>query len=243
MNLTRHVEADALAALRAELLSAAGRNRSRRRRNRRLLLAVAIVVGLLTATAATAALTQFSTGVSEVDDLLAIERSPAQPGGVRRLDIRPGPGTASEPLAVPIGGDVYKTVAYLSRDRAVCISSADRHRGGVRGSYGGCLPIDMVNRAIVRKGGIWAGGSGGTDQRATQMLVDAEVKSVRPLGRGDWKVLMTAPWTPQAPGARPLRLTVVIDETDVADGELSMQFSPALELTYRDGHTRVLRGL
>jgi hypothetical protein len=240
---TRHVETDALAALRAELLSAAGRNRSRRRRNRRLLVAVAIIVGLLAATAATATIADFSTGVAAVDELLAIERSPGTLGGVPRLDIRPGPGPASEPLSVPIGDDIYKTVAYLSRDRSICISSANRDRGRVRGSSGGCLTIGMVNRAVKRKGGIWSGGSRGTDQRTTEMLVGARVESARPLGRGDWTVLMTPPWSPRAPGARPLRLMVVIDGADLPEEEiLRAPLGPGVRLTYRDGHTRVLRG-
>ncbi len=62
------------------------------------------------------------------------------------------------------------------------------------------------------------------------------MKSVRPLGQGDWRVLMTPPWTPQAPGARALKLVVVIDERDI---EVPQTDLPKLELTDADGGTRV----
>jgi hypothetical protein len=243
MSATDHVEADALAALRAELLHAAGRDRSRRRRNRRLLVAAAVVVSMLAATAATAALTDFSTGVPVVDELVGIESPPPVPGGPAVGDRRPALGSGTEPLDVPIGDGVYKTVAYLSRDGGVCIVSAERHRGGVRGGFGGCPSLAYVNRRVERRAGLWMGGSNGVDERTTQPLVDGRVRSVRPLGPGDWRVLMTDPWTPKAPGAHPLRLVVVIDDADITEEELMVaRLAPALKLTYRDGHARVLRG-
>jgi hypothetical protein len=59
---------------------------------------------------------------------------------------------------------------------------------------------------------------------------------------------MTPPWTPEAPGARALRLVVVIDDADievggdgVQEGELHLVQTgfPKLELTYADGSTRI----
>jgi hypothetical protein len=47
---------------------------------------------------------------------------------------------------------------------------------------------------------------------------------------------MTPPWTPQAPGARALKLVVVIDERDI---EVPQTDLPKLELTDADGGTRV----
>jgi hypothetical protein len=239
MSATRHVETDALAGLREELMQAAGRRASRRRPARRAAIAVAIVVGLLAATAATAALTNLTTGVSVVDELVGIEKLPTH---------RPGPGDASEPLAVTMGDGTYQVVAYLARDGGVCIVSAERHRGGVRGGFGGCPPLEDVNRRVERRGAVWFGSSHGPEQRTYQLIVAGEVESVRPLGEGDWKVPMTPPWTPEAPGARALRLVVVIDDADidvggdgVQEGELHRLQTgfPKLELTYADGSKRI----
>jgi hypothetical protein len=235
MSATRHVEHDALAALRAELLSAAGRDTSRRRRNRRVLV-VAIVIALLAATAATAALIDSGTGVPAVDKLLDVEvpdsRHPA------------GPGSSSESLRVPEGDHMTNVVAYGARDGSICVASADIKRGGsARGSFGGCPPLADVNRRVERRGGLWMGASRGLDERTTRLVVDGHVKSVRPLGPGDRRVLMTDPWTPKAPGGRPLRLVVVIDEADITEAELLRAgLGPAVELTYRDGRRRLLRG-
>jgi hypothetical protein len=238
----RHIEADALAGLREELMRAATRRHSSRRRARRAAVAAAIVVGLLAATAGAAELSGFTTGVPVVDELIGIDASPNH---------HPGPGDATKPLSVPIGDGVYQTVAYLARDGSVCIVSAERHRGSVRGSGGGCPPLTDVNRGVERRGAVWQGSSHGLDSRTNQFLVAGDVETIRPLGEGDWKVLMTPPWTPHAPDARPLRLAVVIDDADVPGGEDGMQMGelppeafnePTLELTYSDGHTRVWEG-
>jgi hypothetical protein len=235
-----HVERDALAALRAELVTAAGRRSAKRRATRRKAIVVAAAALLMAATAATAALTDFSTGVPVVDELVGIESGP---GG----HLRPGPGDASEALLVPMGDGVYKTVAYLARDGGVCIVYAERHRGGVRGGFGGCPPLTGLTRQVERRGGVWQGSSHGLDQRTYQLLIDGDVRAIRPLGEGDFRVLMTPPWIPEAPGARPLRLVVVIDDADLggpATGDLPPKAHnrPSLELTYRDGHQRVLEG-
>jgi hypothetical protein len=71
------------------------------------------------------------------------------------------------------------------------------------------------------------------------MLVAGNVESVRPLGDGDWRVLMTAPWTPAVPDGRPLRLVVLIDEQKELPRAVSLL--PTVKLTFRDGHTRVAR--
>jgi len=237
MSATRHVEADALAAVRAELVGAAGRRISRRRGRRRTALLVAVAVLLAAATAATAALIDSSTGVPAVDKLLDVDvpgsRHPA------------GPGAASESLRVPEGDHMTNVVAYYARDGSVCITSADLKRGGsARGSFGGCPPLRDVNRRILRRGGYWFGATLGTDQRASKLLVAGDVRSIRPLDDGDWTVHMTAPWTPPTRGGRPLRLVVVVDEVDIAEQELSTTtpLGPDLELTHADGHKRVLRG-
>ena len=228
---TRHIEGDALAGLREELMRAATQRAARRRPARRAVIVAAVVIGLLAATAATAALTNFTTGVPVVDELAGIESGPS-------VELRPGPGDASEALSVPIGDGVYKTVAYLSRDGGVCIVSAERHRGGVRGSFGGCPPLGSIYRQIERKGASWHGSSHGADSRTYELLVAGEVSEIRPRGKGDWRILMTPPWTPEAPGARPLRLAVAIDDEDI-DLDIDHGAFPRLELVYADGTTRV----
>jgi hypothetical protein len=233
VSATRHVETDALAGLRDELMRAARRRASRRRLARRALVIAALVGALLAATAATAALTDFSTGVPVVDELVGIESGPDG-------HLRPGPGDASEALLVPIGDGVYRTVAYLAHDGGVCVVSAERHRGSVRGSFGGCPPLGDVYRRIERRGASWHGSSGGPDSRTYELLVAGEVSEIRPLGQGDWRILMTQPWTPEAPGARPLRLAVAIDEEDI-DFDIDRGAFPRLRLVYADGTTRVAR--
>ena len=114
---------------------------------------------------------------------------------------------------------------------------------------GGCPPLEDIYRQIERRGASWHGSSHGPDQRTYQLLVAGEVKKIRPLGPGDWTVLMTPPWTPHASGARPLRLAVAIDDEDIdvgGDGlqpdEISLERRfPRLELVYADGRTRVAK--
>jgi hypothetical protein len=250
---TTYVEHDALAALRAELTMAAGRRIRRRRTRRRTVLIVALIALLLAATAATAGIANFSTGVPVVDELVGIEHSPSRPGA-QRLDIRPGPGPGTEPLSHPMGDGTYKTVAYLSRDGNICIASAERHRNSVRGTSGGCLPdVESVNRRVARWGAVWGGFSIGLDERTFNVMVSGAVRAVRPLGDGDWTVLMTKPWTPRAENGRPLRLVVLIDERDYGNPDDGFQMDemddiprsatmlPTMRLTYRDGHTRIAR--
>jgi hypothetical protein len=227
--VTRHIEGDALAGLREELMRAAGRPSSSRRRARRAAIVVAIVVGLLAATAGAAELAGFTTGVPEVDELIGIDNPP---------NLQPGPGDATKALAVPMGDGVYQTVAFLARDGSVCVRSAERHRGGVRGGGGGCPPLGSIYRQIERKAASWHGSSHGADSRTYELLVAGEVNEIRPLGEGDWRILMTPPWTPDARGARPLRLAVAIDDEDI-DFDIDHGAFPRLELTYADGTTRV----
>ena len=230
---TTHVEHDPLAALRAELVTAAGRRIRRRRARRRTAVIAALIALLLAATAATAALVKNSTGVPAVDELLNIEVPGAH---------KPGPGDASRALPVRMGDGVYQTVAYLARDGSVCIATAQRHRGGVRGGFGGCPPLEDVNRRVERRGAVWFGSSQGVDERTYDLIVGGDVESIRSLEKGDWRIKMTPPWTPQAPNARPLRLVVAIDDQNLLELDRVNMLFPRLELRYANGRTRVARG-
>jgi hypothetical protein len=238
----RHIRTDALAGLRDELMRAATRRHSSRRRTRRAGVAAAIVVGLLAATAGAAELTGFTTGVPAVDELLNVDVGPSH---------RPGLGDASDPLVVPEGNHRTNVVAYRARDGSICVATADFHRNSVRGSFGGCPSLQVVNRRIERQAAIWFGSAIGGDRRVNRFLVAGGVRTVQALGEGDWNVLMTAPWTPHGRDGRPLRLVAVIDDADIGNPDDGVQMGeltpdaynqPTLKLTYRDGHTRVFRG-
>jgi hypothetical protein len=212
---TRHIETDPLAALREELMRADVRGAARRP-SRRALIVVAIVVGLLAATAATAALTNFTTGVAEVDELLEIEHG-SHPG---RLPA----GRGTDPVPVRIGDGTYQVVAYMNRRGEVATATAERHRGGVRGTFNGGGPraADLA-RTLERRGTILEGSSHGPEQRVYWGYADGTVESVRVKGPGDWIVKMSPPWTPPVAGGRPLRVLVVIDERDIDVGDDGLQ--------------------
>ncbi|HKP20336.1 MAG TPA: hypothetical protein VJT68_02395 [Thermoleophilaceae bacterium] len=230
---TTHVEHDALAALRAELTMAAGRRIRRRHARRRTVVIVALIALLLAATAATAALVRNTTGVPAIDQLLDIE--------VPGAHTPAGSGDATRPLAVRMGDGIYQVVAYLARDGGVCIATAQAHRGGVRGGFGGCPSLDYVNRRVERRGAVGFGSSHGVDERTYQLIVGGDVESVRPLEKGDWTIKMTLPWTPRARGARPLRLVVAIDDEDLLEIDRVSALFPKLELRYANGERRVAR--
>ena len=217
MTAARHVETDALGALRDELVRAAARRASKRRPARRATLAIALAGGLLAAGGATAALTDFGTGVPAVDELLAIEQGYGRPGGLPA-------GDATQPITVEMGDGAYEMVAFLNRRGEVSIAYAEPHRGGVRGGgSGGGLPAADLGRRLERRGTLLSGSSHGPDQRVHWGFADGEVQSVRVKGEGDWEVRMSPPWTPKAEGARSLRLLVVIDERDVDVGDDGLQ--------------------
>ena len=234
----RHVEADPLGALRTELVRAGRRGTARRRRRRRVVTLAIAVVAVLALAAGAAAVAGLGTGVAPVDELLQIERGDGS-GRPVALD-------ATEPLPMDLGrAGKYQLVAYLDRHGNICTASADEHRGGVRGGFGCAGSLTSINRDVERRGGTWAGSSNGFDSRVNQFLVDGDAESVRALGEGNWTVTTTPPWTPDAPGARPLRLVLVVDETNLpisTDLPPEAYIQPTLELTYPDGRTRVLEG-
>jgi hypothetical protein len=237
MNST-HVERDALEALRAELVAAAGRGIVRRRRRRRTTSVVAAALALLALAAGAAAVVNLSTGVSAIDELLNVENGYSGPGGLPA-------GRGAEPVEVRMGDGVYQFVAYLNRRGEVVTAYAERHRGGVRGggSGGGPRAADLA-RTLERRGTVLHGSSHGPEQRVWWGYADGSVESVRVRARaGDWTVKMSRPWRPPAPSGRPLRLLVVIDETDmdvggdgVQDDEMDglMQTVPDLRPVYEN---------
>jgi hypothetical protein len=143
MNGTRHVETDALAALRAELTRAAARRAWKRRPARRAAAMIALATGLLGATGAAAALTDTSTGLPAVDELLSIEKI----GGRAGLPS----GDATEPITVQIGDGSYQMIAYFTRGGQVRIAFAEPNRGGIRGGGGGGWSVADLARRLERR--------------------------------------------------------------------------------------------
>ena len=230
------VDDDALGALRAELVTAAGRGIARRQRRRRVVTAVGAAVVVLVLAAGAAAVTNLSTGVSAIDELLEGEQGYGGPGGLPA-----GGGTG--PVDVRMGDGVYQFVAFLNRRGEVVTAYAEPHRGGVRGggSGGGPRAADLA-RTLERRGAMLHGSSHGPEQQVWWGYADGSVETVRVSGRdGEWKVKMSPPWQPPVKGARPLRLLVVIDDADIdVDGDgvqmdeldAIMQPMPELEPVY-----------
>jgi hypothetical protein len=239
---TRHVETDALGALRHELVGAARRQVARRRKRRRTAAIGAALLALLAVAAGASALNEFSTGVPVVDDLLDVE------GG--SLFPEPVPGGATEPIPVTTNDGTAQAVAFLGNDGRVCHVEAERHpriEGSVRGGGGGCWPAADLARKLDRKGVVWSGSSHGPERQTYTGYADGDVTSIRVLGEAAGaEVRMTKRWTPRTEGGQALRLVVVVDERDIdvgGDGvqqdeiDLIMAPTPAFEVTYADGRT------
>ena len=219
-----HVDHDAIAALRAELVSAAGRGIARRRRRRRAATATALAaaVVLLALAAGAAAVANLGTGVSAIDELLDVEHGYGGPGGLPA-------GRGTEPVDVRIGDGVYRFIAYLNRRGEVVTAYAEPHRGGVRGggSGGGPHAADLA-RTLERRGAVLHGSTHGPEQRVWWGYADGSVESVRvSVPAGEWIVKMSPPWRPPASGAHPLRVLVVIDEADIDVGGDGVQMNEA----------------
>jgi hypothetical protein len=187
----------------------------------------------------------YSTGVPEVDILLEREARHPGPG---ELDRRPGPGGAAEPLDMPGVDRPATAVVYASRSGQICHASAQPHpriAGDVRGSFSGCWDRADLAARLERRLLIQDGSTSGPERSVFDGYAAAEVESIRVLDeRGDFRVQLSAPWTPALAGAEPLRHFVIVNETDVdvgGDGvqideaPLIMRPFPEVELTLADG--------
>ena len=248
MTTTGGTGVDPFERIRRELVDAAARRRDRTRRRRRLALLVAVPVMLVAGTAGAAVVGDFSTGVPAIDGLLAVEGR----GGPLGTDVRPGPGGASEPLSLPAGPDGRDAaaVAYLSRDGLVCKARGDFRRwdGSPRGSYGGCLAPAYLARMLSRRTVYCCGSEHGPHRRIYDGLAAGNVVALRLLmdDGATVEAKLTPPWTPDAPGAEPLRLFVAVDERDIDvggdgvqldEGDLIMRFPGRAEAELSDGRT------
>jgi hypothetical protein len=239
---TRHVETDALGALRLELVAAARRQATRRHKRRRIAAMGAALLALLAVAAGASALNEFSTGVPVVDDLLDVE------GG--SLFPEPVPNGATESIPVPTNDGTAHALAFLTKAGTICHVEAERHpriEGSVRGGGGGCWLAADLARRLDRRGVVWSGSSHGPERQTYNGYADGDVTSMRVLGEAAGaEVRMTKPWTPRTEGGEALRFVVVIDERDIDVGDdgvqideanLIMRPTPAIEVTYADGRT------
>jgi hypothetical protein len=233
------VETDPLDAFRVELVAAARRQANRRRMHRRVVTATLPLIVLLALAGGVSALTDFSTGVPPIDDLLDRE-APSLVG-------EPGPGGATEPLAVPTNDGVAQAVAYLSSKGTICQAEAREPRSGGApvGGAGGCFPAADLADRLNSDGVVWSGLATGPARRVYSGYADGDVTSIRVLGlAAATDVKMTRPWTPGVPDGKALRLFVIVDETDIDVGDdgvqagehskLPMEY-PKLEVTRSDG--------
>ena len=216
---------DPLARIRAELVGAAGRRIRRRRARRRLAVAGAVLALGVGASAVAAGVSDFSTGVPVIDELLPDQ---APRSGV---DVRPGPGGASEPLPLPNSADGKDAVAiaYVNRDGSICKAQGDFRRsdGAPRGSDGGgdCRPPADLARRLGARPAICCGLMASPERRVYDGLaagnvvaLSLELESGRSL-----EARLTRPWKPGVPGAEPLRVFAAVDETDIDVGGNGVQ--------------------
>jgi hypothetical protein len=223
--------ADPLTRIRSELVAAAART-NRRRRRRRVLALVALPVVLLAGTAGAVTVAQFSTGVAAVDELLLGDgRSPSV--------LTPGPGGASEPLPLPAGpgGRDAAVVAFVNRAGQVCSAKGEFRRwdGAPRGTDGGggCREPEQLARELDAETAICCGLVASPEHRIYDGLADGDVVSLRFIWAGQDPVdaRLTPLWTPDVPGAEPLRLFVAVNERDIEVGDDGVQTDEVQPLT------------
>jgi hypothetical protein len=249
MTTTGGTGVDPFERIRRDLVAAAARRRDRSRASRRRALVAAIPALLGAGTAGAALVGDFSTGVPAIDGLLAFEGGEDRPFGG---DVRPGPGGSTEPLSLPSGAGRRDAaaVAYLSRDGLVCKARGEFRRwdGSPRGSYGGCYaPADLA-RKLSRRTAILGGSEHGPARRIYDGFAAGDAVALRVVMEDGAPVEanLTPPWTPDAPGAEPLRLFVAVDERDIDvggdgvqldEGNLIMRFPVGAEAELSDGRT------
>jgi hypothetical protein len=242
-------QADPLRRVRRELVMAAARANHRRRR-RRILLLVVLPVLLLAASAGGAAVGGLGTGVPAVDRLLSTD------GSHDGTDPSPASGDASEPLALPNAPDGKQAavVAYVSRDGRICEVEADLRRrdDAPRGSDGGpCFTTAELSRILSVRRALCCASSHAPERRIYHGLVAGDVIALR-FRREDgtrFDARLTPAWTPDLPGAEPLRLFVAVDERDIDVGGDGVQPGEAaalmpryrVEAKLRDGRSVAIR--
>jgi hypothetical protein len=216
---------DPLQRIRAELVAAAARANRRRLRRRRIVVLTALPVLLATASAGAAVVGGLMTGVPAVDRLLEAEGQPNDP-----TDPSGGPNSASAVLQLPntADGSGAGEVAYLSRDGRICKAQADlrQHDGVPRGtSGGGCYAPAALAKSLSTHTAICCESSNGPDRRIYDGFATGDVVALHFYmeNGATFDAKLTPKWTPDVPGAAPLRIFVAVDERDIDVGNDGVQ--------------------
>jgi hypothetical protein len=211
---------DPLQRIRAELVGAAARANRRQLIKRRIALFAVLPVLLLTASAGAVVVGGIDTGVTAIDRLLATA-GPPDDGS----DPRPGPDSASQPLALPNAPDGTGAgeVAYLSRDGRICKAQADLRRrdSAPRGTDGGgCYAPRDLATVLAKRKAICCSSSNGADRRIYDGFAAGDVVALhfRTEDGARFDARLTPERTPDVPGAEPLRIFVAVDDRDLDVG-------------------------
>jgi hypothetical protein len=222
-----HADVDPRLTIRADLVAAGQRRIAARRRRRGATLAAVVVAALLGTAGATAKIEGSSTGVPVLDEVLAIslERRPPAPSrndrgevvGPPPMDVRPGPGSVSQPLELPWGSDVAErtgiAVAYVNRSGHVCIVLAGPDRRPDRGGYGCTMPklfADWLKTAPA-----FVTGGGGYGVMSVKGFARGDVAALRfETPDGPVEAALGEPWKPGVAGLGRLRPFVATFELD-----------------------------
>jgi hypothetical protein len=104
------------------------------------------------------------------------------------------------------------SLAYLSRDGEICSATVeDDSEGGPRGGVGGCVAPGQLSARVERDGLVPSGLTGGPGGVLHDGFAHRDVVSVRAFGPdGPVEAQLTRPWSPDAPGAEPLRYFAVV---------------------------------
>lgn len=188
---------------------------------------VAIVAALLGAVAVAGsaiAISGTSTGIPAIDEMLDRTRqgpfeaaTPDSP----RTEIRPVPGSLSEPVSFDSAGTRFTAIGFRSEQGGICAAlvapeaELDRPQGGV-----GCLNPRLLRRALedsplhIFAGG---GGGGGTQQRV-QGFARADVVTVSlEGGESSSSIALSEPWKPEPWDGEPIRFFYTL--TDAPEGD------------------------
>jgi hypothetical protein len=233
----------------AELLEAQGRQRERRTRVRRarvrarVAFAGATALLLVFATAGASALIDFSTGISEVDQLLGTYRAAKQEAGKDPSSGSPEPGQATVSLAAPpIEGVPQRyLVAYRSQAGDVCevLSESKRLVDSPIGS-GGCILEADLARELTGKDAVISGSSFGEGTVTLTGYAQGDAEEIHVQGpNGSLETRVSELWLPaDGAGERlPLRIFAAVGKvsaTNPADVDREMDFRN-YEITVQEG--------